>query len=71
VGIIVGIGVLLLIWQFQMSDNIFRGTRTHQLTSPPVRPSFDGVESVTIEQVLKDMQEHAQQTSPDTSLISR
>ena len=71
VGIAVCIGVMLLIWQFQVSDNVFRGTRTHQLTSPPVRPSFDGVESVTIEQVLKDMQEHAQQTSPDTSLISR
>jgi hypothetical protein len=71
VGITIVIGVLLLIWQFQISDNVFRGSRTHQLTSLPVRPSFDGVESVTIQQVLKDMQEHAQQTSPDTSLISR
>lgn len=69
-GIAICVGVLLLIWQFQISDNVFRGTRTHQLTSPPVRPSFEGVESVTIQQVLKDMQEHAQQISPDTSLIS-
>lgn len=69
-GIAICIGVLLLMWQFQISDNVFRGTRTHQLTSPPVRPSFEGVESVTVQQVLKDMQEHAQQTSPDTSLIS-
>ena len=63
-------GVLVLIWQFHLSDNVFRGTRAHQLTILPVKASFEGVESVTIQQVLRDMQENAQHSSPDTSLLS-
>jgi len=69
----IGLGVcgavLFLVWQFQVSDKVFRGTRTHQLTSPPVRPSFEGVAPVTIQQMLSEMEEHAKNTSPDTSLL--
>jgi hypothetical protein len=68
IGVGVGFAILLLMWQFQMSDSIFRGTRTHQLANPPVRPSFDGVESLTVQEALHDMEMHAKQTSPDTSL---
>ena len=64
------LGVLVLMWQFQSSDHVFRGTRTHQLTTLPVKASFEGVEAVTIQQVLREMQENAQHSSPDTSLLS-
>ncbi len=70
IGVGVCCGVMILVWQFQVSDNVFRGTRTHQLTSLPVRPSFDGVEAVTIQQVLREMQDNAHQNSPDTGLLS-
>jgi len=70
----IGVGVcgavLFLVWQFQVSDTVFRGTRTHQLTSPPVRPSFEGVNSVTIHQILREMEEQAQNTTPDSSLLT-
>ncbi len=69
----IGIGicgaVLLIVWQFQMSDSVFRGTRTHQLTNPPARPSFEGVESTTIQQVLMEMEQNAHHSSPDTNLL--
>lgn len=70
IGVAVCIGVLIIVWQFHSADSIFRGTRTHQLTSPPVRPSFEGVDAVTIEEILRDMQKEAQQTLPDTRLIT-
>jgi hypothetical protein len=70
IGLAVCIGVLIVVWQFRSADSVFRGTRTHQLTSPPVRPSFDGVDAVTIEEILRDMQKEAQQSSPDTRLIT-
>jgi hypothetical protein len=63
-------GVLVLIWQFQTSDRVFRGTRTHQLTILPVKASFEGVEAITVQQALRDMQENAQHSAPDTSLLS-
>ena len=69
-GIGICCGVTLLVWQFQISDNRFRGTRTHQLTTLPVRASFDGVEVLTIEQALQEMQDYARRSSPDTGLIS-
>ena len=62
-------GILILVWQFQISDNNFRGTRTHQLTVAPVKPSFEGVESVTIRQVLREMEETAHNSTPATSLL--
>jgi hypothetical protein len=70
IGVAVCFGVLVIVWQFHNADSVFRGTRTHQLTSPPVRPSFDGVSAVTIEEILRDMQTEAQQSSPDTRLIT-
>jgi hypothetical protein len=70
IGIAVCCGVLLLVWQFQVADNVFRGTRTHQLTAPPVRPSFEGVDSISVQQALQEMQDHAQQSSPDTNLLT-
>ena len=69
IGIGICCGILILVWQFQVSDNIFRGTRTHQLTALPVKPSFEGVESITIQQVLREMEETAQAATPATTLL--
>jgi len=69
IGIGLCCGILILVWQFQVSDNNFRGTRTHQLTVAPVKPSFEGVEAVTIHQVLREMEETAQTSTPATSLV--
>ena len=54
--LIISIAVVLVIWQFKISDSLFRRTRTHQLTTLPVRVSFDGVNAVTINDMLRDMQ---------------
>lgn len=70
IGICICGGVIFLIWQFQMSDHLFRGTRTFQLTNPPVRPSFDGVNAVTVPEALQQMQDNARSNSPDTTLLS-
>ena len=70
VGVGVCFSVMVLVWQFQIADNVFRGTRTHQLTTPPVKPSFEGVDSFTVQQALREMQEYAQQSTPDTNLLS-
>lgn len=71
IGFCICAGVLLLIWQFQISDHMFRGTRTYQLTNPPVRPSFDGVHPVTIPEALQQMQDNARSNTPDTTLLSQ
>jgi hypothetical protein len=63
--------VVFLIWQFQTSDHEFRGTRTYQLTNPPVRPTFDGVDAVTVSEALQQMQDNARSNSPDTTLLSQ
>ena len=70
IGIAVCCSVTVLVWQFQISDSRFRGSRTHQLTVLPVRASFDGVEMRTIQQALQEMQDHARSSSPDTGLLS-
>lgn len=62
-------GVLLLVWQFQISDNVFRGTRTHQLTSPPVKPSFDDVKAVTVQQGLQELEQTAHASHAAPSLL--
>jgi hypothetical protein len=62
------LGVLALIWRFQRSDHEFRGTRTHLFTQPPVRPSFDGVAAVSLQEALKSMEEQSRAGLPDTSL---
>lgn len=58
--LLVCVCVVAVIWQFQISDRVFRRTRTHQLTTLPVRVSFDGVDAVTISETLRQME---QQTS--------
>ncbi len=70
IGIGVCCGVTVLVWQFQLADSRFRATRTHQLTTLPVRASFDGLEVKTIQESLQEMQDYARTTSPDTGLIS-
>jgi len=70
IGIAVCCGVTVLVWQFQLADSRFRSTRTHQLTTLPVRASFDGLEVKTIQESLQEMQDYARTTSPDTGLIS-
>ncbi len=62
------LGVLALIWRFQRSDHEFRGTRTHLFTQPPVRPSFDGVAAVSLQEALQAMEEQSRAGLPDTSL---
>lgn len=71
IGVCICFGVMFLIWQFQMSDHEFRGTRTYQLTNLPVRPSFDGVDAVTVPEALQQMQDNARSNNPDTSLLSQ
>jgi hypothetical protein len=61
--LIVCAGVALIIWQFQLSDNVFRRTRTHQLTVPPVRVSFEGVDAVSVSESLKKMQAEASESN--------
>lgn len=49
--------VLGLLWQFQISDSLFRRTRTHQLMSLPVKVPFESVEAVTVSETLRQMEE--------------
>ncbi len=56
ISLIILIAVVLLIWQFKISDSLFRRTRTHQLTTLPVRVSFEGVNAVTVNDMLRDME---------------
>lgn len=70
IGIGVCCGVTLLVWHFQLADSRFRATRTHQLTTLPVRANFEGLEVKTIQESLQEMQDYARTTSPDTGLIS-
>lgn len=71
IGICICFGVMFLIWQFQTSDHEFRGTRTYQLTNLPVRPTFDGVDAVTVPEALQQMQDNARSNNPDTTLLSQ
>lgn len=57
--------MLGLLWQFQISDSLFRRTRTHQLMSLPVKVPFESVESVTVSETLRQMEE---QQSDDKTL---
>lgn len=70
IGIGVCCGVLLLVWQFQIADSRFRETRTHQLTTLPVRASFDDIEVRTVHEALQEMQDYARSSSPDTGLLT-
>lgn len=70
IGIGVCCGVTVLVWQFQLADSRFRTTRTHQLTTLPVRANFEDVEVKTIQESLQEMQDYARSSSPDTGLIS-
>jgi hypothetical protein len=51
--------IAVLVWQFQASDHQFRGTRTYQLATTAPRPSFEGVESVSVVQALEAMEQQA------------
>ncbi len=70
IGIGVCCSVLVLVWQFQIADSHFKDTRTHQLTTLPVRASFDNVEVRTVHEALQEMQDYARSSSPDTSLLT-
>lgn len=70
IGIGVCCGVMLLVWQFQIADSRFRETRTHQLTTLPVRANFDDIEVHTIHEALQEMQDYARSSSPDTGLLT-
>lgn len=70
IGIGVCCGVMLLVWQFQIADSRFRETRTHQLTTLPVRATFDDIEVRTIHEALQEMQDCARSSSPDTGLLT-
>ncbi|GDX90695.1 MAG: hypothetical protein ACK48R_16180 [Planctomyces sp.] len=63
----VSVCVLSVLWKFHSADHDFRGTHTHSLTLPPMRPSFEGVTAVPIQQMLHDM-EQAARLQPETSL---
>ena len=70
IGIGVCCGVMLLVWQFQIADSRFRETRTHQLTTLPVRATFDDIEVRTVHEALQEMQDYARSSSPDTGLLT-
>lgn len=70
IGIGVCCSVLVLVWQFQIADSHFKDTRTHQLTTLPVRASFDNVEVRTIHEALQEMQDYARSSSPDSGLLT-
>ncbi len=70
IGIGVCCGVIVLVWQFQIADSRFRETRTHQLTTLPVRATFDDIEVRTIHEALQEMQDYARSSSPDTGLLT-
>ena len=61
--------VVVIIWAFRSADRSFLGTRAHQLTLPPVRPGFDSVEAVTVQQALAVMEKNARENSTQTSLL--
>ncbi len=70
IGIGVCCGILLLVGQFQIADSRFRETRTHQLTTLPVRATFDDIEVRTVHEALQEMQDYARSSSPDTGLLT-
>jgi hypothetical protein len=58
----IGIGVVLVLWQFQLSDRGFRSTRTHQLTTLPARPTFASIEAISVHESLRQMEDqHSEQ----------
>lgn len=63
----VSVCILAVLWKFHSADHDFRGTHTHSLTLPPMKPSFEGVTAVPIHQMLQDM-EQAARLQPETSL---
>ena len=63
----IGVCVVAVLWRFYRADHDFRGTHTHALTLPPVRPSFEGVGTVSVQQQLQEMEQIARQ-QPETSL---
>ena len=65
----VSVCILSVLWKFHSADHDFRGTHTHSLTLPPMRPSFEGVTAVPIQQMLHDM-EQAARLQPETSLTA-
>lgn len=63
IGLGVCCGVTVLVWHFQIADARFRGTRSYQLTTLPVRASFEGVEVKTVQESLQEMQDFARTSS--------
>ncbi|MCA9061087.1 MAG: hypothetical protein KDA85_21390, partial [Planctomycetaceae bacterium] len=58
--LLVCVGVVAMFWAFYASDRSFRHTRTHQLASLPVTTSFDKVEVLTINDMLRRMEQEAE-----------
>ncbi|MBL8809451.1 MAG: hypothetical protein JNM43_04665 [Planctomycetaceae bacterium] len=69
-GAVLTIGVLAILWRFHASDDVFRNTKVHQMTSLPVRPSFDGVDSISMKEILQGMEEQARATSTEVSMLT-
>ena len=61
----IGVCVIAVLWRFYRADHDFRGTHTHALTLPPVRPSFEGVGTFSVQQQLFEMEQIARQ-QPET-----
>ena len=66
---ILSVTVIAIIWAFRSADRFFKGTRAHQLTLPPVRPGFDSIEAVTVQQALAAMEQRARENSLDATLL--
>lgn len=65
---LLGLAVIAIISTFSYSDRLFQGTRAHQLTRQTVRPEFNHVVAVTIQQSLAAMEQNARQNA-DPSLL--
>lgn len=60
--------VVAIILAFNYSDKLFQRTRAHQLTLQSVRPEFENIVAVTVEQSLAAMEQNARQNA-DPSLL--
>ncbi|MFN8709170.1 MAG: hypothetical protein ACK50J_20995, partial [Planctomyces sp.] len=60
--------VLALLWHFQISDSLFRRTRTHQLTALPVVVSFDELPVTTVTESLREMEIQANHSEDEIPL---
>ncbi|MFO0428791.1 MAG: hypothetical protein ACK526_19645 [Planctomyces sp.] len=68
IAFLIASSVLALLWHFQISDSLFRRTRTHQLTALPVVVSFDELPVTTVTESLREMEIQANHSEDEIPL---